>query len=520
MSALFRSASEWDAPQFDDANDDQEGRPRTRAECPSGPCPWYGCRHHVGLDLRGDRVHLVVDPDDVTEETPTCSLTLAERGGMTLEDVGQVMGVTRERIRQVEARALAKVRRRAGWNGPARRLAEFLDTNPGEAGPDLPKQETFEAKFLAAVQATPGQSAGELAARVGSAKSTGHKTLDQLRVAGFVFASRAVGNRWEWFPDGHPGPLSLQDRVRAALRLEAGEAAAIAMRAGCSLSAVWKHLNDLTEEGAAERHDDIKPNRWSLPGGHKPAPKIAPEEIKTMTDKKRERYNLLIGIVKTGPGLKASEICKLTGIPESTCRQALNELVDLGTLYTEGAGDNPDPKRFFPVMERKPYAKEATPVGLPEEPSGDSGELPRKAMRQTKPGYKPASTEAGVRGAKPTIAIASPTGRQPRMLEQMAAREEVGRRALKDFAEGIERAQMTPAQFEEQYDRRYDAAIEGTRSAGLRFGQRRTISEHDVTLIGTDQEIGHMSALLQAYRYGGWASVLELAAREVDRGAA
>lgn len=33
-----------------------------------------------------------------------------DRGGMTLEECGEVMGVTRERIRQVEKKALAKLR--------------------------------------------------------------------------------------------------------------------------------------------------------------------------------------------------------------------------------------------------------------------------------------------------------------------------------------------------------------------------------------------------------------------------
>ena len=38
----------------------------------------------------------------------TCSLDVADRGGMTLEEVGDLLGGTREYIHQVEARALAK----------------------------------------------------------------------------------------------------------------------------------------------------------------------------------------------------------------------------------------------------------------------------------------------------------------------------------------------------------------------------------------------------------------------------
>jgi DNA-directed RNA polymerase sigma subunit (sigma70/sigma32) len=40
----------------------------------------------------------------------TCSLDVADRGGITLEDVGAILNLTRERIRQVEVRGLVKIR--------------------------------------------------------------------------------------------------------------------------------------------------------------------------------------------------------------------------------------------------------------------------------------------------------------------------------------------------------------------------------------------------------------------------
>jgi DNA-directed RNA polymerase sigma subunit (sigma70/sigma32) len=39
----------------------------------------------------------------------TCSLDVADRGGITLEEVGEILNLTRERIRQVEVRGLRKL---------------------------------------------------------------------------------------------------------------------------------------------------------------------------------------------------------------------------------------------------------------------------------------------------------------------------------------------------------------------------------------------------------------------------
>ena len=89
------------------------GRPQTRGECPTAvPCPWVGCRHHLYLDIDPKTGSLKIDfPDLEPWELPeTCSLDVAERArrtGMTLEEVGELMSLTPEGVRQVEARALA-----------------------------------------------------------------------------------------------------------------------------------------------------------------------------------------------------------------------------------------------------------------------------------------------------------------------------------------------------------------------------------------------------------------------------
>ncbi len=88
-------------------------RPRTRAECAGGirPCPFVSCRYHLYLEVNPSGSIKLNFPDiDVTEMQETCALDIADRGGATLEEIGEVMNLTRERIRQLEASALHKLR--------------------------------------------------------------------------------------------------------------------------------------------------------------------------------------------------------------------------------------------------------------------------------------------------------------------------------------------------------------------------------------------------------------------------
>ncbi len=48
-----------------------------------------------------------VEPEDLIE---SCSLDVADRGALTLEQTGELLGLTRERIRQVEVTALMWLR--------------------------------------------------------------------------------------------------------------------------------------------------------------------------------------------------------------------------------------------------------------------------------------------------------------------------------------------------------------------------------------------------------------------------
>jgi hypothetical protein len=89
-------------------------RPQTRAECQgvSRPCPYVSCSHHLYLDVNpaSGAIKLNFPHLEVWEMRETCALDVADRGGITLEEVGEILNLTRERIRQVEVRGLGKMR--------------------------------------------------------------------------------------------------------------------------------------------------------------------------------------------------------------------------------------------------------------------------------------------------------------------------------------------------------------------------------------------------------------------------
>ena len=88
-------------------------KPTTRAECVDmeRPCPYVSCKYHLYIDVHPVRGSIKINfPDvEVWEMTETCALDIADRGGITLEEVGEIMNLTRERVRQVETAGLAKL---------------------------------------------------------------------------------------------------------------------------------------------------------------------------------------------------------------------------------------------------------------------------------------------------------------------------------------------------------------------------------------------------------------------------
>jgi len=85
-------------------------RPRTRGECENGerPCPWVSCKWHLYLDVNRESgaIKLNFPTLEADELAETCTLDVADRGGTTLEQVADLINLTRERVRQLEFRAL------------------------------------------------------------------------------------------------------------------------------------------------------------------------------------------------------------------------------------------------------------------------------------------------------------------------------------------------------------------------------------------------------------------------------
>jgi hypothetical protein len=105
-------------------------RPRSREACAEGPrpCPFVSCKHHLFIDVspRTGAIKLNFPDLEVWDMGESCALDVADRGGTTLEDVGAIMNLTRERIRQVEVKALAKLEALRDMMA----LREYVDEGP------------------------------------------------------------------------------------------------------------------------------------------------------------------------------------------------------------------------------------------------------------------------------------------------------------------------------------------------------------------------------------------------------
>jgi hypothetical protein len=89
-------------------------RPKVRGDCVEGqrPCPYVSCKYNLYVDVnpRTGSVKMNFPDKELWELNETCALDVADRQGITLEEVGVIMNLTRERVRQLEMRGLSKLR--------------------------------------------------------------------------------------------------------------------------------------------------------------------------------------------------------------------------------------------------------------------------------------------------------------------------------------------------------------------------------------------------------------------------
>lgn len=101
-------------------------RPRKRVDCKGGarPCPYVGCRYNLYLDIkRNGSIKLNFPRLEVWNMPETCALdvadSMAESRGCTLREIAGLMGLTRERVRQMELNILSRLRKGISWSRSA-----------------------------------------------------------------------------------------------------------------------------------------------------------------------------------------------------------------------------------------------------------------------------------------------------------------------------------------------------------------------------------------------------------------
>lgn len=83
----------------------EDGKPGIKRWWGTGSCPYVRCRYHLAIDYKPDTGSFKV-LKGWDDGRGACALDLAEDGEHTLEQVGALTGVTRERARQIIIKAL------------------------------------------------------------------------------------------------------------------------------------------------------------------------------------------------------------------------------------------------------------------------------------------------------------------------------------------------------------------------------------------------------------------------------
>lgn len=104
-------------------------RPRTRADCEDAPrpCPWISCRYHLYIDCtRPGSIKFNFPDKEVWDLEHSCVLDEID-GPKTLDEVGALLNLTRERSRQIEEGVLVRLGEDARVLATLERQVEFSE---------------------------------------------------------------------------------------------------------------------------------------------------------------------------------------------------------------------------------------------------------------------------------------------------------------------------------------------------------------------------------------------------------
>lgn len=104
-------------------------KPKTRGDCSSvqRPCLFVSCKNNLYLDVSRKTGAIKLNFPDLEpgEMKTSCALDVADKDGVTLEKVAEYTNLTRERVRQIELKAILKIRENSPKELEA--LHEFLE---------------------------------------------------------------------------------------------------------------------------------------------------------------------------------------------------------------------------------------------------------------------------------------------------------------------------------------------------------------------------------------------------------
>lgn len=253
-------------------------RPKTRGDCRPGgsnserPCPFAGCRYHLAYDVAKDtgsmrprRAGIAVEDMSPNE---SCALDVADRGGETLEGVGKIMNLTRERVRQIEARGtaflhggfVAEELDTAVWE-TTREVAEPAGAEDGSMGAYAdPGKEEPDARFRLAFHKTMNARLRERDERAGK-KVAPHSSSEEADESTDLATTRALRGK-----NGAIVPWTEEDQIELELWFAAHELLQpeIVESASALFHRLGREREPAIPEESEEREGEYTPGR--VPG--------------------------------------------------------------------------------------------------------------------------------------------------------------------------------------------------------------------------------------------------------------